>query len=129
MPLIVVAGKPTCTDGHALIGRIGGTVEVVDSKTQRLLSGRIAFDFDIAGAPPISPSHLVLFDDLAPADLSSCAEFLPCAAANIRILGVTSDHSNQPRYTHNLAGTRLPTPGPHERTRHDRRNLGTVDLQ
>src|SRR5215469_12832182 len=53
MPVIVVAGEPACSDGNALIGRIGRTGEVVDSETQRLLSGRIASDLDIAGTPPI----------------------------------------------------------------------------
>ena len=53
MPVIVIAGEPACSDGNALIGRIGGTVEVVDSETQRLLSGRVASDLDIAGTPPI----------------------------------------------------------------------------
>ena len=129
MPLIVVAGEPTCSDRNALIGRIGGTVEVVDSETQRLLSGRIAFDFDIAGAPPICPSRLVLFDNLSPADLTSKAEFLPSDAANILIIGVAAGHGNQPRYTHGLARTRLPMPGPDERTGHGWRNIGTVDLQ
>jgi hypothetical protein len=53
MPMIVIAGEPTCSDGNALIGRIGGTGEVVDSETQRLLSRRVAPDLDIAGTPPI----------------------------------------------------------------------------
>jgi hypothetical protein len=53
MPVIVVAGEPPCSDGNVLIGRIGGTVEVVDSETQRLLRGWVASDLDIAGTPSI----------------------------------------------------------------------------
>ena len=128
MPVIVVAGESTCSDGNALIGGIGGTVEMVDSETQRLLRGRVAFDLDIAGTPPIRPSRLVLLDDLAPTELSGDAELFRCDAARIGILRIASGHSNQPRNTHDLARTRLPMPGPLERTGNDWRNLGTVDL-
>jgi hypothetical protein len=48
MPVIVVACEPACSDGNALIGRIGRANEVVDSETQRLLSGRVALNLDIA---------------------------------------------------------------------------------
>jgi hypothetical protein len=53
VPVIVVAGEPTCSDGNTLIGRIGGTGEVVYSETQSLLSSWVALDLDIAGTPPI----------------------------------------------------------------------------
>src|SRR5262249_6129514 len=102
---------------------------VIDSETQRLLSGRVAFNLDIAGAPSIGPSCLVLLDDLAPADLSGHAESFRCDAARIRILCISSGHSSKARNTNCLTRTRLPMPGPHERARSRWHNLGTVDLQ
>src|SRR5215467_1988543 len=129
MPVIVVAGEPTRSDGNSLIRRIGGAVEVIDSETQRLLGGRVSADLEIAGMPPVCPNRLVLFDDLAPADLSGHAELVPCNTARICILGVASDRNDQPREARDLPWTRLPMPGPRERTKRGWHNLGAVDLQ
>src|SRR5262249_52175221 len=126
---IVVAGEPTCSDGNALIGGIGGTVEGVDSETQPLLRGRGAFHLDIARTTPIRPSRLVLFGDLSPPELSGAVALFPCVEATLRNLGDASGNSNQPRNTYDLARTRLPMPGPLERTGHDWRKLETVDPQ
>src|SRR6516225_3927864 len=129
MTMIVVTCKPACSDGNAFIGRISRAVQVIDSETQRLLGGRVAFNLDIAGAPSIGPGRLVLLDDLAPADLSGHAEPFRSDAARIRIRDIASCHSSKPRNTNCLARTRFPMPGPHERARHPWHNLGTVDLQ
>jgi hypothetical protein len=102
---------------------------VVDSETQRVRSGSITFNLNIARVPSICPSRLVLFDERAPADLSGYAELFRCDPARIRILGVAASHSSQPSKTNDLARTRLPMPGPHELAGRSWRNFATIDLQ
>src|ERR1700757_3547053 len=117
MSMIVVTCEPACSDGNAIIGRISRAVQVIDSETQCLLGGRVAFNLDVAAAPSIGPSRLVLLDDLAPADLSGHAKPFRYDAARIRILCIPSCHSSKPCNTNCLARPRFPMPGPRERAR------------
>ena len=51
VPMIVVAGQRPGADRDALVGRVGGAVQMVDSEPQCLLCGRVATDLDVAALP------------------------------------------------------------------------------
>jgi hypothetical protein len=57
--MIIVAGQRPGTDRHALVRRIGGANQMVDSESQCLRCGGVAFDFNVAAPPAARPGRLV----------------------------------------------------------------------
>ena len=127
--MIVVAGQRPGADRDALVGRVGGAVQMVDGEPQCLLRGRVAIDLDVAALPAACPGRLVRRDHAAPAELSRNVELVPRLAAGIRILGVAPHHGDGALETHDLPGAGFPAPGPFQLAERGRRKIAAVDLQ
>ena len=127
--MIVVAGQRPGADRHALVRRVGGAVEMIDSEPQCQLSGGVAFDLDVAELPAACPGRLVFRQDPAPAQVSRSAKFVTRLPARFQIVGATQRHGNSALETHNLPRASSPTPGPCQSVGGDRRKIVAVDLQ
>ena len=75
--MIVVTGQRAGADRNALVGWVGGAVQVIECEPQRTLRGRVAFDLNVAALPALRPGRLVRSDNAAPTGVLSKPELLP----------------------------------------------------
>ncbi len=112
MSMIIVAGQRPGADRHALVRRVGGAVQMVDSEPQCLLCGGVAVDFDVAAPPAACPGRLVFRQHAAPAEMSRNIELVSRPCARVQTLGIAPRHGDSALETHNLPGAGFPAPGP-----------------
>ena len=67
MAEIVVAGQRAGADRDVLVIWVGRAIQMVEREAKRSLGGRIAIDFDLAGAPTLTPGGCMIGEDAAPA--------------------------------------------------------------
>src|ERR1700722_15413125 len=125
--MIIVAGKRSGTDRHALVRRIGGANQMIDSEPQCLLCGGVAFDFNVAAPPAGCPSRLVFRQHAAPAKASCSFKLVTRPSARVQTLGVAPRHGNSALETHNLPSTRFPAPGAFQFVDGGCRKIAAVD--
>jgi hypothetical protein len=88
--MVVVASQRPGAYRDALVGRVGGAVQMVDGEPQRLLRVRVAVDLDVAELPAVRPARLVFGDYAAPAEMPRNAELVLCCGAGGPDLGCRS---------------------------------------
>ena len=127
--MIIVAGKRPGADRHALVRRIGGANQMVDSEPQCLLCGGVAFDFNVAALPAARPGRFVFRQHAAPAKVSCNFKLVPRPSARVQTGGVAPRHGDSALETHNLPSARFPAPGAFQFVDGGCRKIAAVDLQ
>src|SRR5271154_1115039 len=104
VPMVIVAGQRAGSDRHALVCRIGGAIQMIDSEPQCLLCGGVAVDLDVAAQPATCPGRLVSRQYAAPAEVARNIKLILCPSAWVKILGVAPCHGDCALEIHNLSG-------------------------